>query len=65
MPDVATRWFAELRELVDLETRSGTTVDTYENRWNKLLFPRVRSFRIRELTAGRADRILQDINKSH
>ena len=40
-------------------------MDTYENRWNKLLVTRVRSFSIRELTAGRADRILQDINKSH
>jgi integrase len=65
VPDVAVRWFAELRELVDLKTRSGTTVDTYDNRWNKLVLPRVRSFRIRELTTGRVDRILQDINKSH
>ena len=65
VPDVATRWFAELAEQVDLGNRSGTTVDTYRHRWDKLVQPRVKDFRIRELSTGRADRILQDINRTH
>jgi integrase len=63
--ELAALWFAELQDQVELGNRSGTTVDTYKNRWDKLVRPRVKDFRIRELTAGRGDRIIQDVNKSH
>lgn len=63
--EVAERFFAEFRSQVALGTRSGTSVDTYVNRWTKLVEPRVKGFRIGELTAGRVDRMLQDVNKSH
>jgi integrase len=65
VPNVATVWFTELREHVELGNRSATTVDTYMHRWTKLVQPRVKSFRVRELLPGRVDRILQDVNKSH
>jgi integrase len=65
MPEVVEKWLAEFREMVDLGTRSGTSYDTYCNRWTKLLLPRVRDFSINEMTAGRADRIVHDVNKSH
>jgi integrase len=62
---VYAQWLAEFRALTDLGNRSGTSLDTYENRWNKLLLPRVKSFRISELTPGRIDHILQGLNASH
>jgi integrase len=65
IPKVYAQWLAEFRALTDLGNRSGTSLDTYENRWTKLLLPRVKSFRVSELTAGRIDRILQDLNASH
>ncbi|MGW4830355.1 site-specific integrase [Amycolatopsis japonica] len=61
--DVAERWFAEFREQVDLGNRSGTSFDTYENRWGKLLRPRMEGLRINEMTTGRIDKILQDVNR--
>ena len=30
------------KDLTDLGNRSGTSLDTYTNRWNKLLLPRVK-----------------------
>jgi integrase len=65
IPQVYAQWLAEFRALTDLGNRSGTSLDTYENRWNKLLLPRVKSFRISELTPGRIDHILQGLNASH
>jgi integrase len=65
VPNIYTQWLEEFRVLVKRGNRSGTSVDTYENRWNKLLLPRVKSFRISELTPGRIDRILQDLNTSY
>lgn len=62
---VYTKWLAEFGALSDSGHRSGTSMDTYENRWNKLLLPRVKSLRISELTSGRVDCILQDLNASH
>ena len=59
------QWLAEFRVLTERGNRSGTSLDTYENRWKKLLLPRVKSLRITELTPGRIDRILQDLNTSH
>lgn len=46
VPKVYAQWLAELRALADLGNRSGTSADTYENRWNKLLLSRVKSLRI-------------------
>jgi integrase len=60
--DVAEKWFAEFREQIDLGNRSGSSIDTYENRWTKLVKPRVEGLRISEMTTGRIDGILQDIN---
>jgi hypothetical protein len=62
---VYAQWLGEFRALTGLGNRSGTSLDTYENRWNKLLLPRVKSFRISELTPGRIDHILQGLNASH
>jgi integrase len=64
VPDVYNLWLAEFKTQVDRGARSGTSLDTYENRW-KLLYPRVKDFTITELNAGRADRILQDINSQY
>jgi len=37
VPEVYAQWLAEFRALADLGNRSGTSLDTYTNRWNKLL----------------------------
>ncbi|HVV09018.1 site-specific integrase [Amycolatopsis sp.] len=62
---VAEKWLEEFRNQVDLGVRSGTSYDTYEQRWRTLVKSRVESLRINELTTGRADKIIQDINTSH
>jgi integrase len=65
VPELYAQWLAQFRALTDLGNRSGTSLDTYTNRWNKLLLPRVKSLRISELTPGRIDRILQDLNATY
>jgi integrase len=60
--DVGQKWLNEFRELVDKGVRSGTSLDTYEHRWETLVKPRVEGLRISELHAGRVDQIIQDIN---
>jgi integrase len=60
---VAEKWLEEFREQVTLGNRSGTSLDTYEHRWLTLVKPRVEGLRIGELTPGRVDRIVQDVNK--
>jgi integrase len=65
IPEVYAQWLAEFRALVERGNRSGTSLDTYVNRWSKLLLPRVKSFRISELTPGRVDHILQDLSTTH
>lgn len=62
---VGDQWFSEFHDLVDSGDRSGTSYDTYSNRWTKLLKPKVKALQVSELTPGRIDRILQDINKTH
>jgi hypothetical protein len=53
---------AQFRALNDSGNRSATSLDTYTNRWNKLLLPRVKSLRISEFTPAEIDQILQDLN---
>jgi integrase len=65
VPEVYAQWLAQFRALIDLGNRSSTSLDTYTNRWNKLLLPRLKNFRISELTPGRIDYILQDLNAAH
>jgi hypothetical protein len=44
VPEVYAQWLAQFRTLTDLGNRSGTSLDTYTNRWNKLLLPRIKAF---------------------
>nr|WP_230424197.1 site-specific integrase [Prauserella cavernicola] len=60
--EVADRWLAEFRELVDAGKRSGTSYDTYEQRWRTVLRPRVEGLRVDELTPGRGDQIIHGID---
>ncbi|TWH18545.1 site-specific integrase [Prauserella rugosa] len=60
--DVAERWLSEFRDMVDAGKRSGTSYDTYEHRWRTLVKPRVVGLSVMELTTGRVDKIIQDID---
>ncbi|UKD53672.1 tyrosine-type recombinase/integrase [Amycolatopsis sp. FU40] len=60
---VGELWLNEFRAEVDLGNRSGSSLDTYENRWMTHVKPRVIGLSIGELHAGRIDTILQDINR--
>ncbi|UQS26865.1 tyrosine-type recombinase/integrase [Amycolatopsis thermalba] len=62
---VGEKWLEEFREQVDLGNRSGTSLDTYEQRWRTLVRPRIEGLSISELTAGRVDAIVQTINKEY
>ncbi|MFJ8818231.1 site-specific integrase [Amycolatopsis thermoflava] len=62
---VAEKWLDEFREQVALGQRSGTSLDTYEQRWLTLVKPRVEALRIDELNTGRVDRIIQDVNRDY
>lgn len=63
--EVAERWLGEFRELVEAGRRSGTSYDTYEHRWRTLVKPRLEGLSISELTTGRVDRIIHDIDADH
>lgn len=61
---VGEKWLSEFREQVDLGNRSGSSLDTYEHRWNTHVKPRVLGLSMGDLDAGRVDTILQDINRA-
>jgi integrase len=65
VPEVYAQWLAEFQALTKQGHRSATSLDTYTNRWNKLLVARLKGLRICELTPGRVDRILRDLTATH